>query len=82
VKSLLPSRFSFSSLKSFEELTGTLLIKNALLFPYKDAFICIALPIRVNQQGQTERLASVLEKFIANYRFKTIESHKVFCIEA
>ena len=39
--------------------------------------ICIALPKRVNEYGQTERLAEVLESFIANLGFKTIESHKV-----
>jgi tRNA (guanine10-N2)-dimethyltransferase len=40
--------------------------------------ICIALPIRVNESGQTERLAKVLECYIADLGFKTIESHKVY----
>ena len=40
--------------------------------------ISIALPIRVNESGEVERLAKVLEKYIADLGFKTIESHKVF----
>jgi tRNA G10 N-methylase Trm11 len=40
--------------------------------------ICIALPIRVNESGETERLAEVLESYITNLGFKMIESHKVF----
>lgn len=40
--------------------------------------ICIALPIKVNELGQTERMAEVLESYIAGLGFKVIESHKIF----
>jgi tRNA (guanine10-N2)-dimethyltransferase len=69
---------SSSTLKS----TTKQLVQEVLATSYKllgvGQRICIALPIRVNEYGQTERLAEVLENFIANLGFKTIESHKVF----
>ena len=40
--------------------------------------ICIALPIKVNQSGEIEQLSKILETYISNLGFKTLESHKVF----
>jgi tRNA (guanine10-N2)-dimethyltransferase len=40
--------------------------------------ICIALPIKVNQQEKTEQLSIEIADFIYSLGFKTIESHKVF----
>jgi tRNA (guanine10-N2)-dimethyltransferase len=40
--------------------------------------ICIALPIRGNEQGQANRLAEELEGYIQSLGLKTIESHRVY----
>ena len=40
--------------------------------------ICIALPIRVNQQGQVDHMSKDLEGFVKSLGYKTIESHLVF----
>jgi tRNA G10 N-methylase Trm11 len=40
--------------------------------------ICIALPIRVNEKGETERLAEVLAGFIGDLGFELVESHLVY----
>jgi tRNA (guanine10-N2)-dimethyltransferase len=40
--------------------------------------ICIALPIKVNQQGDTEHMAKDLAGFIEGLGFKTLESHLVY----
>ena len=40
--------------------------------------ICIALPIRVNQQGQVDHMAKDLAEYIEGLGYKTIESHLVF----
>jgi tRNA G10 N-methylase Trm11 len=73
MKSLLLS--SFSSFKSFQDLFNLL---RAADLKKSGKIICIALPIRVNESGETERLAEVLESYITNLGFKTIESHNVF----
>jgi tRNA (guanine10-N2)-dimethyltransferase len=40
--------------------------------------ICIALPISVNQQGQTERLSKDLSEYIEGLGFKTVQSHTFY----
>jgi tRNA (guanine10-N2)-dimethyltransferase len=40
--------------------------------------ICIALPIRVNQQGLVEHMSKDLALFVKDLGFKTIESHIVY----
>ena len=40
--------------------------------------ICIALPIRVNEHGQTNRMSEGIKEFVENLGFKTIESHMVY----
>lgn len=40
--------------------------------------ICIALPIRVNQQGEVDHMAKDLAQYIVDLGYKTIESHLVF----
>ena len=40
--------------------------------------ICIALPIRVNQQGEVDHMAKDLAGYIEGLGYKTIESHLVF----
>jgi hypothetical protein len=45
---------------------------------YKDVFICIALPIRVNQQGQVDHMSKDLAGFVKGLGYKTIESHMVY----
>jgi tRNA (guanine10-N2)-dimethyltransferase len=40
--------------------------------------ICIALPIRVNQQGEVDHMAKNLADFVMGLGYKTIESHVVF----
>ena len=40
--------------------------------------ICIALPIRVNQQGEVDHMAKDLAEYIEGLGYKTIESHMVY----
>jgi tRNA G10 N-methylase Trm11 len=40
--------------------------------------ICIALPIRVNEYGQTNRMSEDVKEFVENLGYKTIESHIVY----
>lgn len=40
--------------------------------------ICIALPIRVNQQGQVDHMSKDLAGFVEGLGYKTIESHMVY----
>jgi tRNA (guanine10-N2)-dimethyltransferase len=40
--------------------------------------ICIALPIRVNQQGQVEYMSKDVAGFVEGLGFKTVESHMVY----
>jgi len=40
--------------------------------------ICIALPIRVSQQGQVEHMSEDLAEFVKGLGYKTIESHMVY----
>jgi tRNA G10 N-methylase Trm11 len=40
--------------------------------------ICIALPIRVNQQGQVDHMAKDLAGFVKGLGYRTIESHLVY----
>jgi tRNA G10 N-methylase Trm11 len=75
VKSLLPSRISLSSFKSFQELFNLL---RATDLKKRGKIICIALPIKVNQHGKTEQLSIEIADFIYSLGFKTVESHKVF----
>ena len=44
----------------------------------KDVCICIALPIRVNQQGEVDHMAKDLAEYIEGLGYKTIESHMVY----
>jgi len=69
---------SSSTLKSTtKKLVEEILVSSYMLLGVGQR-ICIALPIRVNEQGQIERLAGILESYIDGLGFKTIESHKVF----
>jgi tRNA (guanine10-N2)-dimethyltransferase len=40
--------------------------------------ICIALPIRVNQQGEVDHMSRDLEEYVKGLGYKTIESHMVY----
>ena len=40
--------------------------------------ICIALPIRVNEQGEVNRMSEDSAELVKELGYKTIESHKVF----
>ncbi|MGE5575123.1 MAG: DNA methyltransferase [Ignavibacteria bacterium] len=69
---------SSSTLKSTTKQLVQEVLKTSHELLGKGQRICIALPIRVNQSGQTERMSEEVAQDIANLGFKKIDSHFVY----
>ena len=73
-----PSGRSSSTLKSTTKQLVQDVLASSLELLGVGQRICIALPIRVNQQGQVDHMSKDLAGFVEGLGYKTIESHMVY----
>lgn len=69
---------SATTLKSNTKLLVLSALSSAKPLLHKGQRICIALPIRVNEQGQVNHMSEDIADFVKQSGYKTVESHMVY----